>query len=211
MGSFRINGGKSLKGEIKPQGAKNEALQILCAVLLTDELVTIENIPDIKDVNLLIDLLEGMGVEINKKNTTTYSFRSKNIDLDYTKTTEFFNKSSKIRGSIMLMGPLVARFGSAYIAKPGGDKIGRRRVDTHFIGIQELGAKFTLENNNSIFKISSQKLKGKNILLDEASVTGTANIIMAASLSEGETTIYNAACEPYIQQLCLMIKTKFFS
>ena len=205
MGSFRINGGKSLKGEIKPQGAKNEALQILCAVLLTDELVTIENIPDIKDVNLLIDLLEGMGVEINKKNTTTYSFRSINIDLDYTKTTEFFNKSSKIRGSIMLMGPLVARFGSAYIAKPGGDKIGRRRVDTHFIGIQELGAKFTLENNNSIFKISSQKLKGKNILLDEASVTGTANIIMAASLSEGETTIYNAACEPYIQQLCKML------
>ena len=205
MGSFRINGGKSLKGEIKPQGAKNEALQILCAVLLTDELVTIENIPDIKDVNLLIDLLEGMGVEINKKNATTYSFRSKNIDLDYTKTTEFFNKSSKIRGSIMLMGPLVARFGSAYIAKPGGDKIGRRRVDTHFIGIQELGAKFTLENNNSIFKISSQKLKGKNILLDEASVTGTANIIMAASLSEGETTIYNAACEPYIQQLCKML------
>ena len=205
MGSFRINGGKSLKGEIKPQGAKNEALQILCAVLLTDELVTIENIPDIKDVNLLIDLLEGMGVEINKKNSTKYSFRSKNIDLDYTKTTEFFNKSSKIRGSIMLMGPLVARFGSAYIAKPGGDKIGRRRVDTHFIGIQELGAKFTLENNNSIFKISSQKLKGKNILLDEASVTGTANIIMAASLSEGETTIYNAACEPYIQQLCKML------
>ena len=205
MSSFRINGGKSLKGEIKPQGAKNEALQILCAVLLTDELVTIENIPDIKDVNLLIDLLEGMGVEINKKNSTTYSFRSKNIDLDYTKTTDFFNKSSKIRGSIMLMGPLVARFGSAYIAKPGGDKIGRRRVDTHFIGIQELGAKFTLENNNSIFKISSQKLKGKNILLDEASVTGTANIIMAASLSEGETTIYNAACEPYIQQLCKML------
>ena len=205
MSSFRINGGKSLKGEIKPQGAKNEALQILCAVLLTDELVTIENVPDIKDVNLLIDLLKGMGVEINKTDSTTYNFKSKNIDLDYTKTTEFFNKSSKIRGSIMLMGPLVARFGSAYIAKPGGDKIGRRRVDTHFIGIQELGAKFTLEINNSIFKISSKKLKGKNILLDEASVTGTANIIMAASLSEGETTIYNAACEPYIQQLCKML------
>ena len=205
MSSFRINGGKSLKGEIKPQGAKNEALQILCAVLLTDELVTIENVPDIKDVNLLIDLLKGMGVEINKTDSTTYNFKSKNIDLDYTKTTEFFNKASKIRGSIMLMGPLVARFGSAYIAKPGGDKIGRRRVDTHFIGIQELGAKFTLENNNSIFKISSKKLKGKNILLDEASVTGTANIIMAASLSEGETTIYNAACEPYIQQLCKML------
>jgi len=205
MSSFRINGGKSLKGEIKPQGAKNEALQILCAVLLTDELVTIKNVPDIKDVNLLIDLLKGMGVEVNKTDSTTYNFKSKNIDLDYTKTTEFFNKSSKIRGSIMLMGPLVARFGSAYIAKPGGDKIGRRRVDTHFIGIQELGAKFTLENNNSIFKISSKKLKGKNILLDEASVTGTANIIMAASLSEGETTIYNAACEPYVQQLCKML------
>ena len=205
MSSFRINGGKSLKGEIKPQGAKNEALQILCAVLLTDELVTIENVPDIKDVNLLIDLLKGMGVEVNKIDSTTYNFKSKNIDIDYTKTTEFFNKSSKIRGSIMLMGPLVARFGSAYIAKPGGDKIGRRRVDTHFIGIQELGAKFTLENNNSIFKISSKKLKGKNILLDEASVTGTANIIMAASLSEGETTIYNAACEPYVQQLCKML------
>ncbi len=205
MGSFRINGGKSLKGEIKPQGAKNEALQILCAVLLTNELVTVENVPDIKDVNLLIDLLEGMGVEINKIDSTTYNFKSENIDLEYTKTSDFFTKSSKIRGSIMLMGPLVSRFGSAYIAKPGGDKIGRRRVDTHFIGIQELGAKFTLENNNSIFKISSEKLKGKNILLDEASVTGTANIIMAASLAEGKTTIYNAACEPYIQQLCKML------
>ena len=205
MGSFRINGGKSLKGEIKPQGAKNEALQILCAVLLTNESVTVENVPDIKDVNLLIDLLEGMGVEINKIDSTTYNFKSENIDLEYTKTSEFFAKSSKIRGSIMLMGPLVSRFGSAYIAKPGGDKIGRRRVDTHFIGIQELGAKFTLENNNSIFKISSEKLKGKNILLDEASVTGTANIIMAASLAEGKTTIYNAACEPYIQQLCKML------
>ncbi|MFL3001489.1 MAG: UDP-N-acetylglucosamine 1-carboxyvinyltransferase [Cytophagales bacterium] len=205
MGSFRINGGKSLKGEIKPQGAKNEALQILCAVLLTNESVTVENVPDIKDVNLLIDLLEGMGVEINKIDSTTYNFKSENIDLEYTKTSDFFTKSSKIRGSIMLMGPLVSRFGSAYIAKPGGDKIGRRRVDTHFIGIQELGAKFTLENNNSIFKISSEKLKGKNILLDEASVTGTANIIMAASLAEGKTTIYNAACEPYIQQLCKML------
>ena len=205
MSSFRINGGKSLKGEIKPQGAKNEALQILCAVLLTNESVTIENVPDIKDVNLLIDLLEGMGVEISKIDSTTYSFKSENIDLEYTKTSEFFTKSSKIRGSIMLMGPLVTRFGSAYIAKPGGDKIGRRRVDTHFIGIQELGANFTLENDNSIFKISSEKLKGKNILLDEASVTGTANIIMAASLAEGKTTIYNAACEPYIQQLCKML------
>ena len=205
MNSFRINGGNTLKGEINPQGAKNETLQILCAVLLTDDEVTIENIPDIKDVNLLIDLLKGMGVKVDKINKSTYTFKSSKIDLSYTKTNDFFEKSSKIRGSIMLMGPMVARFGSAYIAKPGGDKIGRRRVDTHFVGMQELGAVFTIENNNSIFKISSDKLKGKNILLDEASVTGTANIIMAASLAEGKTTIYNAACEPYIQQLCKML------
>ena len=205
MSSFRINGGNTLTGEINPQGAKNEALQILCAVLLTDDEITIENIPDIKDVNLLIDLLKGMGVKADKVNKTTYKFKSSQVDISYTKTNDFFEKSSKIRGSIMLMGPMVARFGSAYIAKPGGDKIGRRRVDTHFIGMQELGAVFTIENNNSIFKISSDKLKGKNILLDEASVTGTANIIMAASLAEGKTTIYNAACEPYIQQLCKML------
>ena len=205
MNSFRINGGNTLKGEINPQGAKNETLQILCAVLLTDDEVTIENIPDIKDVNLLIDLLKGMGVKVDKINKSTYTFKSSKIDISYTKTNDFFEKSSKIRGSIMLMGPMVARFGSAYIAKPGGDKIGRRRVDTHFVGMQELGAVFTIENNNSIFKISSDKLKGKNILLDEASVTGTANIIMAASLAEGKTTIYNAACEPYIQQLCKML------
>jgi len=205
MNSFRINGGNTLKGEINPQGAKNETLQILCAVLLTDDEVTIENIPDIKDVNLLIDLLKGMGVKVDKINKSTYKFKSSKIDISYTKTNDFFEKSSKIRGSIMLMGPMVARFGSAYIAKPGGDKIGRRRVDTHFVGMQELGAVFTIENNNSIFKISSDKLKGKNILLDEASVTGTANIIMAASLAEGKTTIYNAACEPYIQQLCKML------
>ena len=205
MSSFRINGGNTLTGEINPQGAKNEALQILCAVLLTDDEITIENIPDIKDVNLLIDLLKGMGVKADKVNKTTYKFKSSQIDISYTKTNDFFEKSSKIRGSIMLMGPMVARFGSAYIAKPGGDKIGRRRVDTHFVGMQELGAVFTIENNNSIFKISSNKLQGKNILLDEASVTGTANIIMAASLAEGKTTIYNAACEPYIQQLCKML------
>ncbi len=205
MNSFRINGGNTLKGEINPQGAKNETLQILCAVLLTDDEVTIENIPDIKDVNLLIDLLKGMGVKVDKIKKSTYTFKSSKIDISYTKTNDFFEKSSKIRGSIMLMGPMVARFGSAYIAKPGGDKIGRRRVDTHFVGMQELGAVFTIENNNSIFKISSDKLKGKNILLDEASVTGTANIIMAASLAEGKTTIYNAACEPYIQQLCKML------
>ena len=207
MSSFKILGGKSLKGEVKPQGAKNEALQILCAVLLTEDEITIKNVPDIKDVNLLIELLRGMGVNVGKVNETTYKFKSKNIDLAYTRTQDFFEKSSKIRGSIMLMGPMVARFGSAYIAKPGGDKIGRRRVDTHFIGLQELGAKFTVEENNSIFKISSKKLKGTSILLDEASVTGTANIVMAASLAEGNTTIYNAACEPYLQQLCKMLNS----
>ena len=207
MNSFKIIGGKSLKGEVTPQGAKNEALQILCAVLLTDDEIIVENIPDIKDVNLLINLLDGIGVDVKKINDTTYKFKSNNIDLTYTKTKEFFDKSSKIRGSIMLMGPMVARFGSAYIAKPGGDKIGRRRVDTHFIGLQELGANFSVEDNNSVFKISANKLRGSKILLDEASVTGTANIVMAASLAAGETTIYNAACEPYLQQLCKMLNS----
>ena len=207
MNSFKIIGGKSLKGEVTPQGAKNEALQILCAVLLTEDEIIVENIPDIKDVNLLINLLDGIGVDVKKINDTTYKFKSNNIDLTYTKTKEFFDKSSKIRGSIMLMGPMVARFGSAYIAKPGGDKIGRRRVDTHFIGLQELGAKFSVEDNNSVFKISANKLRGTKILLDEASVTGTANIVMAASLAAGETTIYNAACEPYLQQLCKMLNS----
>ena len=207
MNSFKIIGGKSLKGEVTPQGAKNEALQILCAVLLTEDEIIVENIPDIKDVNLLINLLDGIGVDVRKINDTTYKFKSNNIDLTYTKTKKFFDKSSKIRGSIMLMGPMVARFGSAYIAKPGGDKIGRRRVDTHFIGLQELGANFSVEDNNSIFKISANKLRGTKILLDEASVTGTANIVMAASLAAGETTIYNAACEPYLQQLCKMLNS----
>ena len=207
MNSFKIIGGKSLKGEVTPQGAKNEALQILCDVLLTEDEIIVENIPDIKDVNLLINLLDGIGVDVKKINDTTYKFKSNNIDLTYTKTKEFFDKSSKIRGSIMLMGPMVARFGSAYIAKPGGDKIGRRRVDTHFIGLQELGANFSVEDNNSVFKISANKLRGTKILLDEASVTGTANIVMAASLADGETTIYNAACEPYLQQLCKMLNS----
>ena len=179
----------------------------MCAVLLTEDEIIIENIPDIKDVNLLINLLDGIGVDVKKINDTTYKFKSNNIDLTYTKTKEFFDKSSKIRGSIMLMGPMVARFGSAYIAKPGGDKIGRRRVDTHFIGLQELGANFSVEDNNSVFKISANKLRGTKILLDEASVTGTANIVMAASLAAGETTIYNAACEPYLQQLCKMLNS----
>lgn len=207
MSSFRIYGGKSLKGEINPQGAKNEALQILCAVLLTEEKVIINNIPNIKDVNLLIDLIKGIGVDVNKINHSTYSFEAKNIDVSFTKSKDFFTKSSKIRGSIMMMGPMLSRFGSAYIIKPGGDKIGRRRIDTHLIGMEELGAKFTIENNNTVFKIHAGRLIGKNILLDEASVTGTANIIMAAVLAKGKTTIYNAACEPYIQQLCKMLNS----
>ena len=207
MSSFRILGGKNLKGEINPQGAKNETLQVLCAVLLTEEKVKIENIPNIKDVNLLIDLIKGVGVNVNKINETSYSFEAKNIDVSFTKTKEFFEKSSKIRGSIMMMGPMLSRFGSAYIIKPGGDKIGRRRIDTHLLGIEELGAKFTVENNNTVFKIHAERLIGTNILLDEASVTGTANIIMAAVLAKGKTTIYNAACEPYIQQLCKMLSS----
>jgi len=207
MSSFRILGGKNLKGEINPQGAKNETLQVICAVLLTKEKVKIENIPNIKDVNLLIDLIKGVGVHVNKINENSYSFEAKNIDVSFTKTKEFFEKSSKIRGSIMMMGPMLSRFGSAYIIKPGGDKIGRRRIDTHLIGMEELGAKFTVENNNTVFKIHAERLSGTNILLDEASVTGTANIIMAAVLAKGKTTIYNAACEPYIQQLCKMLNS----
>jgi len=207
MSSFRILGGKSLKGEIDPQGAKNETLQVICAVLLTEEKVKIKNIPNIKDVNLLIDLIKGVGVNVNKINENSYSFEAKNIDVSFTKTKEFFEKSSKIRGSIMMMGPMLSRFGSAYIIKPGGDKIGRRRIDTHLIGMEELGAKFTVENNNTVFKIHAERLSGTNILLDEASVTGTANIIMAAVLAKGKTTIYNAACEPYIQQLCKMLNS----
>ena len=207
MNSFRILGGKNLKGEINPQGAKNETLQVICAVLLTKEKVKIENIPNIKDVNLLIDLIKGVGVNVNKINENSYSFEAKNIDVSFTKTKEFFEKSSKIRGSIMMMGPMLSRFGSAYIIKPGGDKIGRRRIDTHLIGMEELGAKFTIENNNTAFKIHAERLSGTNILLDEASVTGTANIIMAAVLAKGKTTIYNAACEPYIQQLCKMLNS----
>lgn len=207
MSSFRILGGKNLKGEINPQGAKNETLQVICAVLLTEEKVKIENIPNINDVNLLIDLIKGVGVNVNKINKNSYSFEAKNIDVSFTKTKEFFEKSSKIRGSIMMMGPMLSRFGSAYIIKPGGDKIGRRRIDTHLIGMEELGAKFTIENNNTVFKIHAKRLSGTNILLDEASVTGTANIIMAAVLAKGKTTIYNAACEPYIQQLCKMLNS----
>ena len=205
MDSFRIIGGKKLKGEIIPQGAKNEALQIISATLLTSDKITINNIPDIKDVMMLIELLKELGVKIEKNSKNSFSFSSTKINLSYLNSSDFFEKASKIRGSIMLVGPLLARFKIASFPKPGGDKIGRRRIDTHLNGLKELGAKFSYNNKNFSYKISTKKLKGKYILLDEASVTGTANIIMASVLAEGITTIYNAACEPYIQQLCLMI------
>ena len=203
--SFEITGGQQLHGEIEPQGAKNEALQILCAVLLTDEKVTIHNIPDIRDVNKLIDLLRSLGVIIEKLKHGSYTFQSDNINLDFLKTDDFIRQAGSLRGSIMIAGPLLSRFGIACVPKPGGDKIGRRRLDTHFIGFQNLGAKFDFDSHTKIFSVSAKKLKGANMLLDEASVTGTANIIMAAALAEGTTTIYNAACEPYIQQLCKML------
>lgn len=205
MSSFVIKGGKKLKGEIYPQGAKNEALQILCAVLLTPEQVTIHNIPDIRDVNKLIDLLASIGVKVEKLNETSYSFKADHIDFDYLHTEEYREKSTGLRGSIMMIGPLLARFGKGYIPKPGGDKIGRRRVDTHFIGFEKLGAKFEFSHKENSYKVKGKTLKGAKMLLDEASVTGTANIIMAAVLAEGQTVIYNAACEPYVQQLCKML------
>ncbi len=207
MSKFIINGGKSLLGEITPQGAKNEALQVICATLLTKEEVIIENIPDIRDINRLIELLKGLGVNIKKIATSTYSFKAEHIDFEFFDTKEFHEKAVSIRGSIMILGPLLARFGEGYIPKPGGDKIGRRRLDTHFIGFEKLGAKFEYDTNTYTYKAACKKLKGCYMLLDEASVTGTANIIMAAVLAEGKTTIYNAACEPYIQQLCKMLNT----
>ena len=205
MSSFVINGGKKLKGDIVPQGAKNEALQILCAVLLTPEKVTIHNIPDIRDVNKLIDLLSSIGVKVEKLNESSYSFIAKEINFNYLHSEEYREKSTSLRGSIMMIGPLLARYGKGYSPKPGGDKIGRRRVDTHFIGFERLGAKFEFSHKENSFKVNGKKLKGTSMLLDEASVTGTANIIMAAVLAEGKTSIYNAACEPYIQQLCKML------
>jgi UDP-N-acetylglucosamine 1-carboxyvinyltransferase len=205
MGSFIVQGGKSLKGEIIPQGAKNEVLQIICATLLTPEKVTITNIPDINDVNKLIDLLGCMGVKISKLAESVVSFEALNIDLDYLQTPQFRTQSASLRGSIMIVGPLLARFGKAFMPKPGGDKIGRRRVDTHFTGFQKLGARFEFDTSDPFFKVDAPSLSGAYIHLDEASVTGTANIIMAAVLAEGRTTIYNAACEPYIQQLCRML------
>lgn len=205
MGSFEVRGGNRLKGEIIPQGAKNEALQILSAVVLTDAEMTISNIPDILDVNLLIELLQDMGVKTEKLNADTYRFKADNIDIDYLSSDGFRKKGGRLRGSVMLAGPMLARFKKAYIPKPGGDKIGRRRLDTHIIGFEKLGARFEYDDEQSCFKLSAQQLKGAYMLLDEPSVTGTANIVMAAVLAEGVTQIYNAACEPYLQQLCSML------
>ncbi len=203
--AFEIIGGKPLKGEIIPQGAKNEALQIISAVLLTPQKITISNIPDIKDVNKLIELLGDMGVTIERLGPDTYTFEAKDIDLDFFRSEEFKAKGGGLRGSIMIVGPLLARFGKAAIPKPGGDKIGRRRLDTHFLGFEKLGARFNYDPDDSFFNVDASDLKGTYILLDEASVTGTANIVMAAVLAKGITTIYNAACEPYLQQLCKML------
>ncbi len=205
MASFVIEGGHKLKGEIHPQGAKNEVLQIICATLLTPEKVTIHNIPDILDVNNLIQLVREMGVAVSKEGVNTYSFEAKNVNLDYLVSDDFLKKCSSLRGSVMLIGPLVARFGKAVISKPGGDKIGRRRLDTHIIGIQKLGGRFELNESDGLYELTADGLVGTNMLLDEASVTGTANIVMAAVLAKGVTTIYNAACEPYLQQLCKML------
>ena len=211
MASIQVKGGNRLKGEITPQGAKNEVLQILCAVLLTAEPVVIHNIPNIRDVNMLIDILTDLGVKTDKisapenPNENSYRFEARNINLDYLETPAYLQKGAALRGSIMILGPLLARFGKSKIPRPGGDKIGRRPLDTHFAGFQELGAKFDYNEQTGFYEIDASNLVGKYILLDEASVTGTANIVMAAVLAKGKTTIYNAACEPYLQQLCLML------
>lgn len=205
MASFVIEGGHKLSGEIYPQGAKNEVLQIICATLLTSEEVVVHNIPDILDVNNLIQLMRDMGVIVSKKGMNTYSFKAGSVDMEYLESDEFLKKCAGLRGTIMLIGPMVARFGRAMISKPGGDKIGRRRLDTHFVGIRNLGAEFSYNREREAFEITAGELKGTDMLLDEASVTGTANIIMAAVLAKGVTTIYNAACEPYLQQLCKML------
>ena len=205
METFKIKGGSELNGEITPQGAKNEALQVICASILTDEKVIINNIPDIIDVKRLINLLAKLGVNVQKLSSNSYSFQSNNIDLNYLESDEFKKDGQSLRGSIMIVGPLLTRFGKGYIPKPGGDKIGRRRLDTHFQGLVKLGGKFAYKRKDHFYTIKADKLKGTYILLEEASVTGTANILMAAVLAEGKTTIYNAACEPYIQQLCKML------
>ena len=205
MSSFIIKGGKKLRGEIIPQGAKNEALQVICATLLTSETITMHNVPDIRDVNKLMDLLGDMGVSIQSLGAGSFNFKAENINLDYLKTPEFRKKGAGLRGSIMILGPLLARFGKGYIPHPGGDKIGRRRLDTHFIGLQKLGARFESEGTNNFYSIDAAELKGSYMLLDEASVTGTANVVMAAVMAKGTTTIFNAACEPYLVQLCRML------
>ena len=207
MSSFVIEGGHKLSGTIVPQGAKNEALEIICATLLTSEKVTIYNVPNILDVNNLIQLLREMQVKVEHPKEGIYTFQADNVDLEYLQTDEFLKKSASLRGSVMLVGPLVARFGKALMPKPGGDKIGRRRLDTHFIGIQKLGAEFCYHPEKQLYQITAERLKGAYMLLDEASVTGTANILMASVLAEGKTTIYNAACEPYVQQLSLMLNS----
>lgn len=205
MATFEIQGGKKLKGDLVPQGAKNEALQVLCAVLLTSEKVRISNIPDIIDVNKLIDLLQALGVKTEKIAEGEYTFQADDVDIEFMNSPEFKEKGGGLRGSVMILGPLLSRFGKGYIPKPGGDKIGRRRLDTHFMGFQKLGAKFIYNEENKFYKVEANNLRGTYMLLDEASVTGTANIIMAAVLAKGTTTIYYAACEPYIQQLCKML------
>lgn len=204
-GTFQIRGGKRLQGEITPQGAKNEALQILCAVLLTDDEVRINNIPDIHDVNRLIEILGDFGVRVTQNGKGDYTFKSDKVDFNYIKSDEFKKDGAKLRGSIMLMGPMLARYGEAYMPTPGGDKIGRRRLDTHFQGLVELGAEFHYDEEEYYYSLKAKELRGKFILLEEASVTGTANIVMAAVLAKGKTRIYNAACEPYLQQLCKML------
>ncbi len=207
MTTFKVKGGHKLHGEIHPQGAKNEALQVLCAVLLTSEEVIIDNVPNIRDVNVLIDLLRDLQVEVKEISKNKYSFRANNINVDYLSSEEYKKKSSSIRGSIMMIGPLLARYGRGFIPRPGGDKIGRRRLDTHFNGFEKLGAHFEYDSKEEYYRVSAKELKGTYMLLDEASVTGTANIIMTAVLAKGTTTIYNAACEPYLQQLCKMLNS----
>ena len=207
MATFKVKGGIKLKGDLHPQGAKNEALQVLCAVLLTPEEVRMENVPNIRDVNILIDLLRDLNVTINQLDKSTYTFKADNVDVDYLSSEDYKVKSSRIRGSIMIVGPLLARYGKGYIPKPGGDKIGRRRLDTHFIGFENLGAKFVYDTKEQFYRVTADELKGADMLLDEASVTGTANIVMTAVMAKGKTSIYNAACEPYLQQLCKMLNS----
>ena len=207
MTTFKVKGGLKLKGDLHPQGAKNEALQVLCAVLLTPEEVVMENIPDIRDVNILIDLLRDLDVSVKQINKSSYRFKAEKINIDYLSSDAYKAKSSSIRGSIMIVGPLLARYGKGFVPRPGGDKIGRRRLDTHFIGFKNLGAKFVYDSKEEFYRVTAKELKGAHMLLDEASVTGTANIIMTAVMAKGKTTIYNAACEPYLQQLCKMLNS----